>query len=232
MTATSLPSGVTASSAADQIDSGVGTALTAADGTAADRIQSMSLVHQARASRLTRTATALTAQYGASSPQATAAQAAVTATQATVARVQLVQQQASTTEPVVASDGWVLHGRVYDAQLNPAIRHTVFLVDAQKNYLNAYGFAYTDSTGYFLISYGGSNAGNAASNPAPAQGATELFVEIANPKAQPVYLSTVAFQPTLGNATYQNITLPAGEPALGDPPPEIRRVALPPNKRS
>jgi len=35
----------------------------------------------------------------------------------------------------------------------------------------------------------------------------------------------------VGAATYQNITLPDGDQAIGEPPPEIRDVALPPSKR-
>jgi hypothetical protein len=54
-----------------------------------------------------------------------------------------------------------------------------------------------------------------------------LFVEIANSKAHPVYLAPTAFTPTIGSATYQNITLPVGEKPLGDPPQAIRAIALP-----
>jgi hypothetical protein len=54
---------------------------------------------------------------------------------------------------------------------------------------------------------------------------------VANQKAEPVYLSTAAFAPVLGQATYQTITLAAGEPILGDPPVEIKRVAMPPDTR-
>lgn len=232
MRATTLPGGITAESAANQIDNGAGTALTAADATSADRIRSLGQVHQACMSRLARTAAALTAQYGASSSQATAAQAAVNATQSVVSSIQLVQQQVTTSAPDVAATGWALHGRVYDAQLNPAARHTVFLVDAKRNYLNEYGFAYTDSTGYFLINHAGGKTRATGKNSASTEAATDIFIQVANPRAKPVYLSEVAFQPNVGKATYQNITLPAAEPDLGDPPPEIRKVALPPRKKS
>jgi hypothetical protein len=42
-----------------------------------------------------------------------------------------------------------------------------------------------------------------------------------------VYLSTTAFQPATGSASYQNVILSAGEKPIGDPPPEIREIALP-----
>jgi hypothetical protein len=141
----------------------------------------------------------------------------------------------------VAANGWALHGRVFDAQLAPASGYTVFLVDKSKTYQQAYGFAYTDSTGYFLLNYAGS-AKASGEKPAAASGGTpskaapqaaaalELFVEVVDTKAQPVFLSTTAFQPVIGRATYQNIALSAGQQPIGDPPPEIRRVAMPPDK--
>ncbi len=247
----------TTAATAAKISSDAATALGAADTTASQRVQNLSLVHQARLAQLTRTAASITARYGAGSPQAAAAEAKVTASKATIARVATVSQQVSATAPQVSAIGWALYGHVYNAQLQPVSAYTVFLVDAKNAYQSAYGFSYTDSTGYFLISFAGAPAAsqsqNGSSSPRrrrsqaeagpthpgeedqqsePAQPATQtsspLFVEIANANAQPVYLSTTAFQPTLGAATYQNITLPAGEAPIGDPPPAIRRIALPP----
>ena len=54
-----------------------------------------------------------------------------------------------------------------------------------------------------------------------------LYLEIANAEEQVVYLSKTAFQPTLGQATYQNIQLAAGAPVIGNPPAALRGVALP-----
>ncbi len=210
------------------ISATVTSALNYADSTISQGMQTLSLVHQARLSQQKRAVTTLTAQYGATSAQVKAAQAAVTSSQTTVARLAMVQQQVTTTAPQVPATGWALHGRIYNAQLQPLAAHSVFLVDSQKNYLSAYGFAYTDDTGYFLISYAGSVAPPSGQNATQAQSSSEFFVEIANPSAKPVYLSATAFQPSLGSATYQDITLPAGEPVLGDPPEAIRKVALPP----
>jgi hypothetical protein len=231
MSSTTPPSGVTPASAAEQINSSVNTVLTAADGISADRIQNLSLVHQARVSRLARTATSVAAQYGTKSKEATAAQEAVAAARTTAARIDLVHQQVATTAPQVAAAGWALHGRVYNAQVQPVSGHTVFLVDSQKYYQRAYGFAYTDNTGYFLINFAGETPAPSGQSAAASQSlGIELFVQIANTDAKPVYLSSTAFQPSLGNAVYQNITLPAGEPVIGDPPEAIRKVALPSSK--
>jgi hypothetical protein len=239
MSASTQPGSPTTSPTVAEINNTVASELTTADSTAAQGVQILSNINQARLAQRTRTAASVTARYGAGSPQAVAAEAAVTASKATVARVAVINQQVSATAPQVPAIGWALYGHVYNAQLQPVSAYTVFLVDAKKTYLSAYGFSYTDSTGYFLISF----AGDPASAQSPARESTQpaaaasqtppqLFIEIANSNALPVYLSTTAFQPTLGTATYQNITLPAGEPPIGDPPPEIRRIALPPTRKN
>jgi hypothetical protein len=255
MTEIKTISDLTPDSASAQVDSSLPVILTSADTDAATTIQNLGMVQQARLSRLSRIAASSTGQYPAGSTQVTAAQAAVTSTQSAISRINLVHQQVTTPAPVVTASGWTLHGRVYDNNLNPLSGYSVFLVDSQKNYLSAYGFAYTDSTGYFLISYAGSTTATTATQPAtgaPAQPATtaptqptagapapagtampaatamELYLQIADTKANPALLSATAFQPVVGNATYQVVTLPAGEPALGDPPAQVRAVALPP----
>lgn len=209
----------TDASATAQTPAELTTALALADSDVTQAIQSLGLVHQARLSQATRTAAALTTQYGANDPRVQAAQASVTAIQTTIARVSLVSQQLAAPAVQVASTGWALQGFVLNAQLQPVARFTVFLVDADKTYLQQYGFAYTDDTGYFVINYAG-DTGQTAEAP-------QLFLEIANTDAKPVYLSSTAFQPVVGAATSQNIVLPAGEQPIGDPPPEIRAVALP-----
>jgi len=223
---------LTPDNASAQLKSSLPVILSSADTDAADAVQNLGLVKQARLSQLTRVATNDTAQYGAGSAQATAAQNSVAATQSGISRITLLNQQVTTPEPTVTASGWALHGRVYDSNLKPLPGHTVFLVDGEKKYLSAYGFAYTDSTGYFLINYPGNAAGGAETqtdNTAQqATTSTELFLQIADTKARPVFLSTTAFQPAIGNATYQAVTLTAGEPALGDPPAAVRAVALPP----
>lgn len=216
----SSTSGVTA------LQSEFSATLQSADGSAAQGVQMLQQVHQARLSLLTRTAANLKKQYGADDPRVKAAQAAVTATTATVNRVAMAGRQLTTTGPQVATTGWALHGRVFDAQGQPLAKYTVFLVDAQNVYQEAYGFAYTDETGYFLLNDAGVEA-KAASRAATSP---TLFVEIANDKSQPVYLSTTAFQPVTGSASYLNITVTGGSRPIGDPPAAIRSVAMPARK--
>ena len=209
-------------------------ALSAADTTVAQRVTTLELVHQARLSQLTRTAASATRQYGAGSPQASAAQTAVDAAKTTVARVAVVNQQITTPAPQVAAGGWALYGRVFSAALQPLSGHCVFLVDPQNAYQGAYGFSYTDSTGYFVLSHAKTPEGpqtrgkqEAAASHDATQTPASLFVEVVNPKGQPVLISTTPFQPAAGVATYQNITLPQGEQPIGDPPEEIRKIAFP-----
>lgn len=216
---------------ASELGNELAASLASADKSAAQRVQDLQWIHQARASHLSRTAAGLKAQYGADDPGVKAAEAAVAAANLAAARVAMVHRQTATPEPEVAQGGWTLHGRVFDTELKSVSGFTVFLVDAAKAYQQAYGFAYTDDTGYFLLNYAGSDATSRDKSPAATQAKAELFVEIADRRARPVYLSTTAFQPVLGSATYQNIILPAGDQSIGDPPAQIRQVALPKRKR-
>ena len=205
--------------------------LASADDIAAQRVQTLMWVHQARAAQLSRAAAALKTQNGPNDPGVKSAEAAVAAANADAARVAVVHQQVTTPEPQVAPSGWALHGRVFDPELKPVSGFTVFLVDAAKAYQQAYGFAYTDDTGYFLLNYAGSDSASRDKSSSTTQAQQELFVEITDSKAKPVYLSPTAFQPVLGHATYQNIVLPADDQAIGAPPAQIRKVALPKSKK-
>jgi hypothetical protein len=204
-----------------QLRDEISSALSSADARATLSVDNLQLVHQARLARLSRTAAALKAQYGPNDPQVIQAEASVAAASATVGRVSLAKQQVATPTPKVFSTGWALHGRVVDAQFQPLPGFTVFLVDAEKAYQSEYGFAYTDQTGYFLINYSGPAS---AARPAPAP---QLFLQVADTKAQPVYLSTAPFQPAPGSITYQNHVLPSGDQPIGSPPDSVRKTAMP-----
>jgi hypothetical protein len=112
----------------------------------------------------------------------------------------------------VAKLGWVLHGRVFDAQDQPMANFTITLVDGKRRFLDQYGSAHTDNTGYFLLSY----EGGAGQPPT----VTRLFLEVVNTDGAPVYLSAMPFQPQFGTASYQTIILPVR--GLGHPPSPLR----------
>jgi hypothetical protein len=218
--ATSGSTGELPTISSDQASQTLAAALSSADAGSSQTILSLKMVHQARLSQLKRTAVTLKKQYGADNANVKAAEAAVTLGSTRVAQLSAVHQQVATPTPQVSPNGWALQGRVFSSTLAPVEHLTVFLVDGQNTYQQQYGFVYTDATGYFLINYAGDQPGTP-----PAT--TSIFLEIANTSGKPIYLSTTAFVPTIGAATYQNITLPAGEKPIGDPPPSIRDVAIP-----
>jgi hypothetical protein len=203
-------------------------ALAQADAAAAARIQELQRVYQARASQLSRMAADVKAQPGATADEVARAEAAVSSALAVSAQLGLVHRQFTTPEPSVPAAGWVLHGHVYkttsSAEPAPVRGFTVFLVDAAQTYQQAYGFAYTDEAGYFVLKYEGGDA-------ASARAATDLFVEVADLKARPVYLSRTAFQPAAGAATYQDIILRESDQPLGEAPAGARKTAKPPKPK-
>jgi hypothetical protein len=201
-----------------------------ANKTAAERVRQLQWVHQARASRLSRTAAELRAAHGADDPAVKRAEAATAAARSAAARLSAVHQQIATPDPEVAPRGWALHGRVYlvdkksDERI-PVRGFTVFLVDAAKTYQETYGFAYTDDSGYFLLNYTGSDKASSGTAAATDAGATGLFIEVADLKARPVYVDTTRpFTPVPGAGVYQIIELLGTEP-LGEPPTQARKPA-------
>jgi hypothetical protein len=206
-------------STASEIDNQVQSALGAGDTGSTQAMQNLTLIHQARVSQLTRIAATLKKQYGADDPKTKAAEAAVHAGTARTASMTAIHLQAATPSPQISANGWAVHGRVFNAQLQPAANFTVFLVDDTKQFQSQFRFSYSDSTGYFLLNNRGTKDKTQANG--------QLFPEIANKKKQPVYLSITEFSPVPGSATYQNIVLPAGEKPLGDPPEEIQGGAIP-----
>ncbi len=197
--------------AANKIQQGVQQGITAGDTQVQAHYNNRLLVLQARQAQLDRLAASLTATNGASDPSAQTAQAAADNNRVMVARMNMQVVHAATTAPVVAKDGWALHGHIYDAKRQPLAKLTVFLVDEQKSYVSQYGFSFTDATGYFLLNYA-----PAAGAPQAPQSAT-LYLEIFNAAKQPIYLDTAVFTPILGEAQYRDITL-TSQSTLGTPP--------------
>src|SRR5271166_2476785 len=209
-----------ARSAQPDVQAAFNEAFAAADSFAAQRLQTVGKLHQARIARLTREAAGLARQGDAGAASLAGARAEIAAEKITVAKAAMLNQRAATADPQVPPSGWALHGRVYSSELAPAAGCTVFLVDPQNAYQSAYGFAYTDATGYFVLD--AAAAAGASGGAAPA-----LYVAVADAKGEPVYRSATAFAPNPGVATYQTHVLPAGGKPIGDPPPAIRNIALP-----
>ena len=211
------------------------TALQSSDEQTASSLQTLSLVHQARISQVTRYSTAVTAHYGAASPEATAAQAAVSASQAVAVRSDVVNRELNTPAPAVPAGGWVLHGHVYDANGAPVSAQTVFLATAQGAFQSEYGYAYTDDTGYYSLTVDAPAVAPApppAGNEPAAASTAELCLAVTNQKRQLVYLSSTPFEPTAGTATYNYAHLSAGGQTIGVPPRGAKNPAPPPAPKS
>ena len=187
-----------------------------ADSVAADGVQQQLWIYRARSAQRSRTATDLKSQYGANDSGVQLAEAALAASQAVSAQVAIAHRQITTPAPNVPSNGWALYGVVCDAAGNPVPRLTVFLVDASKTYQSTYGYAYTDDTGQFVLSY--EKTKDAAAASAPGKDETALFVEISDQKGRTVYSGETPVQTVTGVAMRFGVVLPAGDAALGEPP--------------
>jgi hypothetical protein len=136
-------------------------------------------------------------------------------------RATAVKQQLATPAPQVSPKGWALHVRVFDSRLQPLAGYTVFLADAEKSFQRAFGFAYTDRAGYFLINYPGGN---------DTAGAAGLFVEVADANGnrlsqrRPVHAGGRIF-----NLSEHHPALDTKR--IGNPPAPMRDVGLPAKKR-
>jgi hypothetical protein len=204
--------------ATPDVDFELASAVADADSIVPDRIQQLQWIHQARAAHLARTAADLKARYGANDSGVRAAEAAVAAAHAVSTRLVIVRQQIATPEPAVPANGWVLYGVICDATGKPVPRLTVYLVDETKGYQSDYGYVYTDDLGrYSLVHEEAQNAGGEAAA-SKRQGETALFVEVSDLKQRTVYSSDAPAQLVTGAATRFDITISAGDAAVGEPP--------------
>ncbi len=139
----------------------------------AQQLTSITLVRQARINQQQREATALTAEYGATDSGVVALNASISDQQSLAGVLGATRDIATTTAPTVPQNGWILHGRVRDKNLQPIATLTICLVDEQKSFLSAYGYAYTDATGYYSITY-------TPDPSAPAPAPLSAYLEILN----------------------------------------------------
>jgi hypothetical protein len=71
----------------------------------------------------------------------------------------------------------------------------------------------------------------ATTNSAAGAALSSAYLQVADDKANPKFLSKTAFTPSTGQAIYQVITIGADTAPLGDPPPAVRAEALPPPRK-
>ncbi len=118
---------------------------------------------------------------------------------------------ATTTVPTVPANGWVLQGHVRDNTSQPITGLTVCLVDQQKNFLSTYGYAYTDTSGYYIITY-------TPDPSAPAPDPLSAYLEVLNSSGQAIYIDATAFTLNPGASLFRDLML-ASQTPLGNPPP-------------
>ena len=188
----------TASPDASTMRSSVADAFAQVDNETAERVQLLQMVYLARASQLTRIAADVKAESGADDADVKRAEAAVSSAKAVSSQVAMLHRRMTTPEPKVT-----------------------------KAYQQAYGFASSDETGYFLLRYEGAGATSTGKvKQAKEASAPELFVEVTDLKGRLVYVSDRAFEPAIGAATYQDIVVVEGV-TKGEPPAQIRKVGMP-----
>lgn len=172
----------------------------------------LNLISQARTNLLQRQAATLTAQFGASDSRVAALQNSIQSEQSLASKLGAVRDQAATPAPAVPANGWVLQGRVRDQNGKPVAQLTVLLVDNKKMWLRTYGYAFTDKTGYFILSYSPETCDKNEERTTPG-----LYLEVLDQEQQPLYIDTSPFQIAVGSMLYRDITLPSQTP-LGTPP--------------
>src|SRR5271157_4101546 len=81
-------------------------ALAAADSLAAERLQTIGKLHQARIARLAREAAGLSAEGDAAAASLAETEAEIAAEKTTVAKAAMLSQRAATADPQVSASGW------------------------------------------------------------------------------------------------------------------------------
>jgi hypothetical protein len=183
------------------------------DSQTAAQFSGLTLIRQARISQLQRQAASMTALRGATDPGVVALQASIQSQQSLASQLGAVRDQALTPVPSVPANGWVLHGRVRDQNLQPVAQLTVLLLNEQKTWLRTYGYAYTDPTGYFILSYA-----PAESRKSDLAASLSAYLEVLDQKREPLYIDGSAFTLSTGATLYRDIVL-ASLTTLGNPPP-------------
>jgi|CZKX01.1.fsa_nt_gi hypothetical protein len=219
------------------------------DSQTAQQFTGLAQVRQARSKQLQREAATLLKTYGPKDPGVLAVQASLQNEQTFASRLGVVSATTSITAPTAPANGWVVYGHVRNADLTPGPQLTVFLADQQSRaWLMPYGYAFTDQTGYFTLSYAPSPTGKPdtvlAAPPATdknasgtqgaapaAAGPLTAFLEVSNPACKLVYVDATAMSITGGATIYRDIVLSAEVP-LGTPPCEPGAPAsVPPAKK-
>jgi hypothetical protein len=194
------------------------------DAQTAQQFAGLSQIRQARTNQLQRELASLTKAYGSSDPGVQAVQASLQYEQTFGSRLSVVSTVTSTTAPTAPTDGWVVYGRVRNADLSAAPQLTVFLADESRAWLKQYAYTFTDKTGYFTLSYTPTAAGKKSRRAEAKEQAKEseslsAYLEISNAACKVMYVDAEPMAITVGAVIYRDIVL-SDEVPLGNPPCE------------
>lgn len=196
---------------------------TSVDAQTAQQFTGLAQVRQARANQLQRQVTALTQAYGANDPRVVAAQAALANQQTFASRLGVVETTTSTPAPTVPVNGWVVYGRVLNADQSPAPQLTVFLADESRAWLQQYAYAFTDQTGYYTLSYAPPASTTTGKKPRQSEAVESLalsaYLEVSNGACKLMYIDSSPMSIATGASISRDIVLSANVP-LGTAPCE------------
>jgi cell division septation protein DedD len=96
-------------------------------------------------------------------------QSSIQSQQLSLTALNAVSTQVTTPAPTVPANGWVVYGRITDTNSQPIPKLTVSLTDQERTWQRQYGYAFTDATGYFALTYAPAAAttGAAPAHPPP-----------------------------------------------------------------
>jgi hypothetical protein len=207
------------------------------DAQTAQQFTALTAVRQARTNQLQRQVTSLTKAYGASDPRTVAVQTSLTTQQTLATRLGMASATTSAPAPAAPANGWLVYGRVRNADSSPAPQLTVFLADESRAWLQKYAFAFTDQTGYFTLTYAPPAASGAPVEkkhrhageketdkdcekpPESTPGHVSAYLEVSNAGGQLMYIDATRMSISAGASVYRDILLSAEVP-LGTPPSE------------
>jgi len=207
------------------------------DAQTAQQFTALTAVRQARTNQLQRQVASLTTAYGASDPRTVAVQSSLTTQQTFATRLGIASTTTSTTAPTIPANGWVVYGRVRNADSSPAPQLTVFLADESRAWLQKYAFAFTDQTGYFTLTYAppadpttpvhkktrrAADKETDKDGDKQSEGTPEpvsVYLEVSNAGCKLMYIDTTPMSISVGASIYRDILLSAEVP-LGTPPCE------------
>jgi hypothetical protein len=177
-----------------------------ADQLRADELGRLAGVRRAREASLKREEARLAKKHAAGHPRRAYIAGRLAANAGFVRDLDLEASRARTDIPKVAPNGWAVHGYVRDKDLKPVAGLTVALYDGRANWVEQFGYACTDSNGYFRIE---TQEVGAVDGP--------LYLRVLTGQAAHLYADKSPLTPLGGALEYREIILAEGAQACAPP---------------